>query len=322
MLALIADDDPTSRLVLNALVSRRGHQTLVAADGSSAWKLLEDHEVDVLLTDWMMPGLDGAELCRRARERSGPYVYVVLATALDCPEQVIEGMRAGADDYLVKPVDPLVLETRLIAAERVTALHRRVAHFQAEMERANRELLGQSLTDALTGLPNRRRMEQDLARVHERAIRSGRPYGLAMLDVDHFKLYNDHRGHPAGDRVLRTVAEVLIAVVRSGESVYRYGGEEFLLLVEEGGVEAVTAAAERVRSRIADLAIPHPARPSPPPVVTVSAGVAGWEEGRTSGCAEVLARADHALYEAKAAGRNRVASAAQTALSVGVCEGV
>ena len=152
MRILIADDDATSRLLLKAMASKLGHECLVAEDGSSAWELLSSEGIDVLLTDWMMPGLDGPELCRRVRdELSGHYIYIVLITGLGHPEQVLEGMGAGADDYLIKPVDPFAVQTRLVAAERVTSLHRQVADFRAQLEQANIELLERSLTDPLTG---------------------------------------------------------------------------------------------------------------------------------------------------------------------------
>ena len=313
MRVLIADDESTSRLVLKAMVGRLGHESVLAEDGDRAWEILASSEVDVLLTDWMMPGIDGPELCRRARyERDGRYVYVVLITALDCPEQVLEGMAAGADDYLVKPVDGLVLQTRLMAAERVTVLHRQVAHFQAQLERANEVLLGQSLTDPLTGLGNRRRIDQDLGRVHERSLRSGRPYGIAMFDVDHFKLYNDHYGHLAGDDVLRRVAQEIERATRAGEMAYRFGGEEFLL-VAEGDEADVSAAAERVRRAVVDAGLPHAGRPTQPSFVTVSAGVSAWEPATRATMEEVIADADQALFEAKSAGRNRVARSTASA---------
>src|SRR5271167_3979159 len=131
MRILIADDDATSRLLLSSMASKLGHECLIAQDGSSAWEILASEEIDVLLTDWMMPGLDGPELCRRVRDGlRSRYVYVVLITGLGNPQQVLEGMRAGADDYLIKPVDPFALETRLVAAERVTTLHRQVVDFR------------------------------------------------------------------------------------------------------------------------------------------------------------------------------------------------
>ena len=214
----------------------------------------------------MMPGIDGPELCRRVRdELSDRYIYIVLITGLGHPEQVLEGMSAGADDYLIKPVDPFAVQTRLVAAERVTALHRQVADFRAQLERANLELLGQSLTDALTGLGNRRRMEEDLARTHARALRAGRSYGMVLFDIDHFKLYNDHYGHLAGDEALRQVARCLQSIARAGESVYRYGGEEFLLLLPDCSVDDAALAAERICGAVTEWRYPTTPGPHRPP---------------------------------------------------------
>ena len=165
----------------------------------------------------------------------------MVVTVLGHQDKVLDGMEAGADDYLIKPVDPFVLRSRLVAAERVTALHGRLIDGQTKLKRANRELLSLSLTDTLTGLGNRRRMEEDLTRTHARAIRVGRSYGMMLLDIDHFKLYNDHYGHQAGDEALRQLALCLGEAVREDESIYRYGGEEFLVLMPDATVEEVAA---------------------------------------------------------------------------------
>lgn len=307
MRILIADDDATSRLLLKAMASKLGHECLVAEDGSSAWELLSSEGIDVLLTDWMMPGVDGPELCRRVRdELSGHYIYIVLITGLGHPEQVLEGMGAGADDYLVKPVDPFAVQTRLVAAERVTALHRQVADFRAELERVNLELLGLSLTDVLTGLGNRRRMEEDLGRAHVRALRVGRAFSVALFDIDDFKLYNDHYGHVAGDEALHRVAMCLDKRARAGETMYRYGGEEFLLLLPDCGVDDAAVAAGRIREAVTEMGIPHDSRPTMPRVVTLSGGVSCWTPGSGLSVSEMLRQADEALYRAKSSGRNRV----------------
>lgn len=304
MRVLIADDDATSRLVLKAAVSKLGHECRIAGDGSSAWQELASSSIDVLLTDWMMPEVDGIELCRRVRQDlSGRYVYIVLVTGLGDPEQVLEGMQSGADDYLVKPVDPFALRTRLVAAERVTSLHRQVAHFRDQLERANLELLQRSLTDALTGLGNRRRMEEDLERTHARAQRVARPYAMAIFDIDYFKLYNDHYGHPAGDHALRLIAHCLDMTVRAGEAVYRYGGEEFLLLLQDATEDDAAAVATRICQQVAEEGLAHDARPTDPAIVTVSGGVASWQPGSSLSSGEVLERADRALFAAKDAGR-------------------
>jgi two-component system cell cycle response regulator len=311
MRVLIADDDATSRVVLKAIVTKLGHQCLVANDGTSAWEQLSSEWIDVLLTDWMMPGVDGPELCARVRDELGDrYTYIVLITGLGHPEQVLEGMSAGADDYLIKPVDPFAVQTRLVAAERVISLHHQLIDFRVQLEDANVKLLERSLTDALTGLGNRRRMEEDLERTHARALRSDRAYGVALFDIDHFKLYNDHYGHLAGDDVLRQVALCLDTATRAGETIYRYGGEEFLLLIPDSSSDAATAAASRVRQAVIDTAIPHDARPTTPDFVTVSGGVCCWTPGSNTSPTELLRDADDALYLAKAAGRNRIQAAA------------
>jgi len=317
MRILIVDDDATSRLVLKAIVSKLGHHCVIAADGSSAWELLVSESFDVLLTDWMMPGVEGPELCRRVREELGDrFVYIVLITTLGRSEQVLEGMSAGADDYLSKPVDPFAVQTRLVAAARVNALHRQVLDIQAQLEKANVDATRRSLTDPLTELGNRRRMEEDLTSAEARAHRVNRSYGVVLFDVDHFKPYNDHYGHLAGDEVLRRVAQCFDKAVRAGESVYRYGGEEFLLLLPECSVEGAAVAAERVRRAVADTALPHASRPTTPGVVTLSGGVACWKPGSPASVTDLLHQADLALFAAKLAGRNCVVAAPAPALDV------
>jgi diguanylate cyclase (GGDEF)-like protein len=308
MRILIADDDATSRVVLTAVVSKLGHDCLTASDGTSAWEQLSTQPVDVLLTDWMMPGLDGPELCARVRERfDDRYVYIVLITKLGNPEQVLEGMSAGADDYLIKPVDPFAVKTRMVAAERVIGLHDQLLECCAELERANVKLLDRSLTDALTGLGNRRRMDQDLERAHAHAVRFGRGYSLVLFDIDHFKVYNDHYGHLAGDDTLRDVAQQLQRATRAGERVYRYGGEEFLVLLPDAEPEDATVAADRLRHAVTENALPHDARPTTPPIVTLSGGISSWTPAtpRTT-TAELIRHADQALYHVKSTGGNRI----------------
>jgi diguanylate cyclase (GGDEF)-like protein len=307
MRILIADDDITSRLELTAIASRLGHDCLVATDGTSAWELLSAGNIDVLLTDWMMPGVNGPELCKRVRHGlRDRYIYIVLITVLGFPAQVLEGMSAGADDFLTKPIDPFSVQTRLVAAERVTSLHHQLVESQSQLKKANRELLSLSLTDTLTGLGNRRRMEEDLTRTHARALRVGRSYGMVLLDIDHFKLYNDHYGHQAGDEALRRVARCIDEAAREDESIYRYGGEEFLVLLPDCDVADAAVAAERICQKVSEVAIEHRTRPTSPAVVTLSGGVACWTPNSPLSVPDLLHQADEALFEAKSAGRNRI----------------
>jgi two-component system, cell cycle response regulator len=306
MKILIVDDSPTPRLVLKRELEGMGHECLVAEDGIEGWEALQEADVDVVISDWMMPRMDGDELCRRVRARkSAPYAYFILHTSLDDRQHIVEGMEAGADDYLTKPFDRDDLATRLIAAQRVTGLHRRIAAQQAELERLNAALFADSRRDALTGLGNRRSQDEDLEVLAARTERYGHPFCVALFDIDHFKAFNDTAGHLAGDEVLRSIAATLEHQGRRGDAFYRYGGEELLVVFPEQTLETAAIAAERMRDVIESQAIPHPGLEDGS-VVTVSAGIACYEPGHGDEVSLLLRRADAALYAAKEAGRNRV----------------
>jgi two-component system chemotaxis response regulator CheY len=300
MKIMVCDDEIGSLMVARATVEAMGHECISASDGSEAWKLFQVENPDVLITDLEMPGMDGLELCRRVRGAQQGYTYVVLLTAHRKPHQVLEGMRAGADDYLGKPLDPVELEARLLSASRVTALHAELAHSRVELVR-------QARTDALTGLHNRLSLDADLQAMHRSSVRYRRPYALALCDVDCFKAYNDTYGHPAGDQALRTVAATLVDQLRDCDRVYRYGGEEFLVLLPEQGRVGATIAMERVRERLERAAIEHTGS-TPPGVLTLSVGLAALDPGSTVDAQQLLMEADTALYRAKTGGRNRVMS--------------
>jgi diguanylate cyclase (GGDEF)-like protein len=302
---LVADDDAGCRLVLRATVARLGHECRVAADGDEAWRLFQEDPPDVLITDWMMPGLDGPELCRRVRQLdTDGYTYVILATALGEHENVLEGMEAGADDYLTKPISPFDVRARLVAARRVTELHK-------ELDRLHAELTAQARTDALTGLGNRLRLHEDLEAMHDRAVRYGHAYCVGICDIDDFKQFNDTYGHQAGDDALRKIGRVLNDQSRTGDSAYRYGGEEFLIVLPAQSLLEAMVVLERIRASVQALAIPHRTSRAGQ-VVTISVGISAWEHEQLDTPAAVLARADAALYQSKAAGRNRVTSREQS----------
>jgi diguanylate cyclase (GGDEF)-like protein len=285
---LIADDDPGTRLLVSAAVERLGHECTLAEDGAQAWQRFAEVAPDVVITDWEMPGMDGAELTRRIRSQDDvAYPYVIVLTARADQDQALLTMEAGADDIVFKPLRRDELERMLVGAARVTALHRRL-HRDARQ-------------DALTGLGNRHRLAEDLAAMQARAERYGHRWCVAMLDLDCFKGYNDGAGHLEGDALLRRVSAALSETVRGGDTVYRYGGEEFLVLLPEQTVETAALAGERMRAVVEGLAVPHPAGG----VVTISVGVAGPAEGGEDPEA-LVGRADAALYAAKTAGRNRV----------------
>lgn len=305
MNVVVVDDDPLVRLVLAKAVTSTGHVALPVETGDGALKLMESNTVDVVVSDWMMPGMSGLELCRRIRARDAmEYVYFMLVTALDDSEHALAGIAAGVDDCLVKPVRPFDLKLRLMVAERVTDLHRRLAERHRGLERSNVEMAATARHDPLTGLGNRLKMAEDLEIFRSRRDRYHEPFGVALFDIDHFKSLNDTAGHLAGDKALRQVAAVIRRELREADMAYRYGGEE-LLVVLPAGVRRVAAAAERIRKAVKHAAVPHPGRPGPETVVTLSVGVAAADGDTES----YLLAADAALYKAKSEGRDRMAVA-------------
>jgi diguanylate cyclase (GGDEF)-like protein len=306
MKVLVADDSAVPRLILEKNLTALGHEIAAAADGDEAWALYQSFAPDVILSDWLMPGLDGIELCRRIR--SDPidrYTYFVLLTSMTEVEHVITAMVAGADDFMVKPLERTALEATLIGARRVTELHEQLRDQRASLERLNSLLFDDARRDPLTLLGNRLRLSEDLAAAVARVERYGHSYCIALLDIDFFKRYNDRFGHPAGDLALRSVAQVLAGSVRAGDMVYRYGGEEFLILVPEQTLATAAVVLDRVRRAVEDLRLPHPDNP-PTNAVTVSGGVAATDATSNLSVNDWLRRADQALYQAKATGRNRV----------------
>lgn len=298
MKVLVADDDPGSLMVARAAVERSGHHCLAAGDGDEAWALYLEHQPDVVVTDRVMPGMDGIALCRAIRGREeDPYTYVVLLTSQGSRDDVLAGIKAGADDYVTKPLDPFVLQARLMVALRVTTLHADLAHYRTALAR-------QARTDALTGLHNRLKLAEDLEQLHQLSVRYGEKYSLAMCDVDNFKTYNDIYGHPAGDEALRAVAAALLSAVRKSDAVYRFGGEEFLLVLPKQSVSGAKALMERALDAVRDLAIVHAGDPSGQ--LRLSAGISALTAEHQVDAGTLLAEADAALYAAKAGGRNRV----------------
>jgi two-component system, cell cycle response regulator len=305
---LIAEDDTASRLVLEAALAGLGHEIITAIDGEQAWQLFQSEKVEAIISDREMPGLNGVDLCRRIRgSDGGKYVYFIFLTSISERGGVAESIRLGADDYLMKPLNRHELEARLMVASRITELYQELANQQIELQRLNGQLFRQARIDGLTQVGNRLKMREDLDLLFARVAEHGESFCAVMCDVDHFKLYNDEYGHLQGDEVLRKVASTLVQGCRPDDEVYRYGGEEFLLVMPKQPMETAYAIAERHRARIEQLAIPNIA--SPAAIVTISAGVAAMTNTRAS-IKEWLEDADGALYRAKQLGRNRVVVAA------------
>ncbi len=315
MKILVADDEPTSRLIVQLALRSLGHECHAVADGSQAWDAFRWSRPDVVISDWNMPGMNGLELCEKIRNVTpARYTYFIMVTSHGSPDAVLQGMEAGADEYLVKPLVAHVLQAHLIAAARVTAVHRALNEQQSELERVNRELIAITRRDALTGLGNRRALDEDLEQLEARVSRYGHSYCMAIFDVDHFKAFNDSYGHQAGDDALRAVAAELRDQARGGDSLYRYGGEEFLCILPEQSTGGGGIAAERMRAGVERLQRPHDG--SDHGVLTISAGLAVLDPAHLRSTNAVLEDADLALYRAKQLGRNRIEIADSAHVSV------
>jgi two-component system cell cycle response regulator len=297
---LLAEDDPVSRLFTQRVLENAGYEVIAVTNGRQAIEALRTQFCPILLTDWEMPELDGLGVVQAVRDGSWPgYVFTVLLTGRDSRESVLTGLDAGADDYLTKPVDQAELLVRIKSGRRIADLEQRLRAAEAAATRL-------SLTDSLTGLPNRRFLDQKLSDELERARRFGHPLSLALADLDHFKDVNDHYGHAVGDRVLRTFGQLLSDLVRRQvDWAARYGGEEFVIVLPETAhagalilAEKLRAATEALRIEVDGVSIP----------ITASFGVATvrLEPELPVDPEGLIALADERLYESKRGGRNRV----------------
>jgi two-component system, cell cycle response regulator len=286
---LLGDDDPAMLRLLSRWLDHAGYPTRIAADGQEALDAIEQDCPDFIITDWEMPRIDGLELCRRVREMELPhYVYIVFLTAKTARGEIIAGLDIGADDFLCKPVSEAELLARLRSGSRVLELERRLSLMAS--------------TDFLTGLMTQRVFYENLEREWHRSKRLHLPLSCVMMDLDFFKQINDVHGHPAGDSVLKFVAELLLDNCRQSDTVCRYGGEEFCVMLPETGESDAGVWAERARSRLAALRNPMGSQTVR---ITGSFGVAQCRDD-VQDSEKLVDLADQALLCAKRAGRDRV----------------
>ena len=298
MRLLVVDDDALLRRSLHLQLTRAGYEVHAAEDGLIAWDMIQREGFRFVITDWNMPGLSGPDLVRRIRDTlADSYTYIMLLTAHSEKLDVVAGLQAGADDYLTKPFNMDELRARVGIGARILELE---ARLQASLASAA-EL---AVRDGLTGLFNRRAFDARLADEVQRAVRYQRPLSLLMIDIDHFKPYNDQHGHPQGDALLRELSGLFLSCVRSTDFVARYGGEEFAVLLPETNPPNALAVAQAILERVSAHPFLH-REAQPGGALTVSIGIAA-PDSELPEADRLLLAADRALYQAKGAGRNRV----------------
>jgi two-component system, cell cycle response regulator len=297
MKVLVADDSATSRQMLRSVLAKWGYDVVLAENGAQAWDILADTDPPPMaILDWVMPYLSGPEVCRKVRDtHREPYTYILLLTSKNTKGETVEGLEAGADDYIIKPFDQHELQVRLRAGKRIIDL-------QMNLLEAREELRERAEKDLLTMLPNRSAicavLRQEISRCH----RDRRTVGVILLDIDHFKQINDSYGHFAGDAVLRETATRLRANMRPYDQVGRYGGEEFLVVLPNCDLEQASHQAERMRVRLGESSMTLEGI-----AVDISASFGVTVSDGSERDPDVFVRvADEALYRAKASGRNCV----------------
>jgi diguanylate cyclase (GGDEF)-like protein len=315
---LVVDDHEDNIELLRARLEARGYEVFGASDGQAALDQVEHVSPDLILLDVMMPKMDGMEVVRRLKANKNlPFIPVIMQTALDSTENKVEGLDAGADDYITKPINFAELEARVNSLLRIKKLQSDLAATNVllaaanaelsakkeELSEANDKLLRISLTDGLTDIDNRRCLEDRLHEMWQHSLRLHEPIALIMCDIDKFKSVNDNFGHQAGDSVLKEVAQLLKGEAREIDRVGRYGGEEFLLILPGTVLDAAVTFAERLREKVDRHTFTYSGGTL---TRTISCGVAAAPHPRVNDQEALLRAADDALYVAKETGRNRV----------------
>ena len=303
MKILLAEDSPVYRRLISESLKEWGFDLVVAEDGAEAWRLLKRPDAPrLILLNWMLPGIDGIELCQRIRknETCEGYAYTVIFTGQARKEALAEAMEAGADDYLVKPFEPSELRARLLAGKRILDLQRELVFSRESFRFA-------ATHDFLTGILNRAEVLASLERELARSRRKNGPVGIVLADLDHFKRINDSLGHLAGDVVLKEVARRLRSDLRVYDSVGRYGGEEFLLVLPDCDLNTTARRANEICRLVSSEPITTSGGRTS---VTLSLGATASDCAPGATIESLLQEADTALYRAKESGRNRVESSA------------
>ncbi len=299
MKVLIADDSPTTRFSLRNNLIEWGYEVEEACDGREAWRLLNlDDPPRIAILDWMMPEMEGVEICRKLQDRSnGPFVYTILLTSRNDSKDLVCGLESGAHNFQFKPYSPIELRSHVNVGKRLVESDDKLKEYAAQMERL-------ATTDSLTGILNRRHFLKCGEEEIERACRYERSLSILLMDIDHFKNVNDTYGHAAGDEALRTMTKMCRLALRTNDIFGRMGGEEFAAVLPEIDIKNALEVSERIRMSLEKLEIDYDGKPIR---ITVSIGVTSLES-LDRNIESLLKRADKALYTAKNNGRNRIES--------------
>jgi two-component system cell cycle response regulator len=301
---LIVDDHEDNVELLRMRLDAWGYRTASERDGEAALAAVEADPPDLVLLDVMMPKVDGFEVARRVKaNRNLPFIPIIMQTALDSTEDKVQGLEAGADDYITKPIDFAELKARILSMLRIKRLQEALEERERELLEVNERLRHMSQTDGLTGLDNRRHIEERLREMWEHGQRLHEQLACVMVDLDRFKSVNDTYGHQAGDAVLKQLAHILKCEAREIDRVGRYGGEEFMLLLPGTALDSAVTFAERVRKEVEGHTFTFEGGSLRR---TASFGVSAWPHPRIRDCEALVRAADDALYVAKETGRNRV----------------
>jgi two-component system chemotaxis response regulator CheY len=302
---MIVEQETVSRQMLAESLQRDGYSVHAAGDGNKAWQMWQQENIRIVITDWLISGMDGLALCRKIRANEGQnknlYTYIIIMTSKAEVDDIVEGLQAGADDYIIKPVKYQELLVRLKAGERLLRLQEELVEKNQELVKLNQKLEKLAMTDAMTGVGNRRFFYEAATKFHQQAVRYNKRYGLIICDIDYFKSFNDTYDYSLGDSVLQETAHTIKSSLRNTDEVFRYAGEEFVILLPEQDIDGATIVSEKIRKAVYSKSKEH--KESLYGRITISCGVSAFEAGVET-WEEVLSLADKALYEAKEAGRN------------------
>lgn len=306
---LVVEDSKVTLKVLSNYLGHMGIVPITAETGLDAIEIYHCEQPDIILLDAQLPDIDGFDVALKIRslEKAEDWTAIIFLTSMAKDEDLARGIEVGGDDYLMKPISEVVLKAKIRAMQRLVEMQRSLVKVTQQLNEANIKLRRLSATDGLTGIANRRMYDELALKEWRRCERMKKPFSLVMCDVDHFKLFNDKYGHQTGDECLKKVAEQVGKVApRATDLAARYGGEEFVLVLGETDADGAKWIANRLRQQVSELNIPHYATESRH--VTISCGVASVVPEENFSLEELLKSADHALYQAKKAGRDQVAS--------------